>query len=520
MKIGLINLGCPKNQVDSEIMLGMLKDAGFELTFNEEEAEIVVVNTCGFIDAAKEESINTMLHLAKLKKVGKCRLLVAAGCLPQRYKDELLKEMPEIDAVVGTGSFHEVVTICKEFMKRKVTPQWSVGGAIAPERLTESSWAPVKARKRRAVLALSEAKKASPLEAGRLPRLRDLDRSTAKARSEGATAPPVREALQQIYITDPANFSYERPLPRIRISPAHTAFVKIAEGCDHTCTFCIIPVLRGKQRSRTIDSIAGEVERLSMEGVVEINLVAQDSTAYGRDLREPNALARLLQRLVTIRDIQWIRLLYTYPGSFIKDLIDVMAGEEKICNYIDMPVQHINDDILRGMHRGHTRKSIYRTIETLRKKIPDVILRTSLIVGFPGETEKQFNELIKFVEEVAFDRLGVFTYSNEEGTEAYSLPDQTKEKEMEKRRDILMKTQQKISLRKNQRLIGSKQIVLIDGPSQDAPYLLEGRTYGHAPEVDGVVYIADMAGSIPTLGEFVSVEITEAHPYDLIGKLM
>ena len=450
MKIGLINLGCPKNQVDSEIMLGLLKDAGFELTSNEEEAEIVVVNTCGFIDAAKEQSVNTLLQLGELKKGGRCKLLIAAGCLPQRYKDELLKEMPEIDAVVGTGSFADVVTICKEFLNNK---------------------------------------------------------SAVKQH-------------QQIYITEPSNFNYEQHLPRIRISPSHTAFVKIAEGCDHTCTFCIIPVLRGNQRSRTIESIAGEVAQLAKEGVVEINLVAQDSTAYGRDLREPNALARLLRRLVMINDIKWVRLLYTYPGSFTKELIDVMAGEEKVCKYIDMPVQHINDEILRQMHRGHTRESIYRTIETLRKKIPDVVLRTSLIVGFPGETEVQFNELVDFVKDVEFGRLGVFTYSNEEGTEAYSLPDQIPQKVAKKRMDMIMKIQQKISLRKNQRLIGSKQTVLIDGSSQDAPYLLEGRTYGHAPEVDGVVYITDTAKDMPLQGEFVSVEITEAHPYDLIGKLI
>lgn len=450
MKIGLINLGCPKNQVDSEIMLGLLKDAGFELTPNEEEAEIVVVNTCGFIDAAKEESVHTLLQLGELKKGGKCRLLIAAGCLPQRYKDELLKEMPEIDAIVGTGSFTDVVKICKDFLSARYAT-------------------------------------------GR---------------------------HQQIYISDPSHFNYESPLPRIRISPSHTAFVKIAEGCDHTCTFCIIPALRGRQRSRTIDSIAGEVERLSTEGVVEINLVAQDTTAYGRDLREPHALARLLRRLVAIKGIRWIRLLYTYPGSFTKELIDVMAGEEKICHYIDMPVQHINDEILRLMHRGHTRESIYRTIETLRKRIPDVVLRTSLIAGFPGETEEQFNDLVALVKDVAFDRLGVFTYSNEEGTEAYSMPDQIKEKEMRRRRDVIMKIQQKISLRKNQRLIGSKQTVLIDGPSQDAPDLLEGRTYGYAPEVDGVVYITDTAGDTPTAGKMMQVEITDAHPYDLIGRLI
>jgi len=325
---------------------------------------------------------------------------------------------------------------------------------------------------------------------------------------------------RQIYISDPSNFNYESPLPRIRITPTHTAFIKIAEGCDHACTFCIIPVLRGHQRSRTIESIAGEAEKLAMEGVVEVNLVAQDTTAYGRDLREPNALGRLLRRIADIQDIKWIRLLYTYPGSFTKELIAVMAGEENICKYIDMPVQHINDEILYHMHRGHTRKSIYRTIEHLRKKIPDVVLRTSLIVGFPGETENQFHELVEFIRDVEFDRLGVFSYSNEEGTMAYSMPDQVREREMKKRREIIMKTQQEISLRKNQRLIGSKQILLVEGTSQDGRYLLEGRTYAHAPEVDGVVYVANTSDDMPLQGEFVPVEITEARPYDLIGRLV
>ena len=450
MKIGLINLGCPKNQVDSEIMLGLLKEAGFELTSNEAEAEIVVVNTCGFIDAAKEESVNTLLQLGGLKESGRCKLLIAAGCLPQRYKEELLKEMPELDAVVGTGSFADVVNICKGFKNKR--------SSIAKH--------------------------------------------------------------QQIFISDPANFNYESALPRIRISPAHSAFIKIAEGCDHKCTFCVIPTLRGRQRSRTIESITNETERLSLEGVVEINLVAQDTTAYGRDLRKPNALTHLLKKLVFIKDIKWIRLLYTYPGSFTKELIKVMANEEKICRYIDMPVQHINDNILSRMHRGHTRKSILRTIENLRKSIPDVVLRTSLIVGFPGETEEQFNELVEFVRDVEFDRLGVFTYSNEEDTDAYSMPGQINERVKNKRRDKLMRIQQKISLRKNRSLIGTKQIVLIDGPSKDAPYLIEGRTYGHAPEVDGVVYITDTSSDIPLPGKFASVEITEAHPYDLIGRIV
>ncbi len=450
MKVGLVNLGCPKNQVDSEIMLGLLNDAGFEFTSNEEEAEIIVVNTCGFIDSAKEESITTLIDLGRLKTEGRCRLLIAAGCLPQRYKEDLLKEMPEIDVIAGTGSFEDVIATCREFRDKQF-------------------------------LQLKE---------------------------------------QRAYLAEPANFSYERSLPRIRISPSHTAFIKIAEGCDHTCTFCIIPELRGRQRSRSMESIISEAEQLSSEGVVEIALIAQDTTAYGRDLREPDALARLLRRLVTINGLKWIRILYTYPGSFTKELIAVMAGEEKICNYIDMPVQHINDSILLMMHRGHTKTSIYRTIETLRKKIPDVVLRTSMIVGFPGETEKEFNELIEFVKDVEFDRLGVFTYSNEEGTEAYSMGKKVSEKKKIERQNILMEIQQGISFRKNQKLIGSQQIVLVDGKSEEPYFLLEGRTYGHAPEVDGVVYIKCNSERMPLQGEMVPVEITDVLPYDLFGTMI
>ncbi len=450
MKIGLVNLGCPKNQVDSEIMLGLLNDAGFGFTSNAEEAEVIVVNTCGFIDSAKEESITTLIDLGRLKTEGRCRLLIAAGCLPQRYKEDLLKEMPEIDVIAGTGSFRDVIAICQEFRDR---------------------------------------------------RFRQL---------KG----------QRAYLSEPSDFSYEQSLPRIRISQAHTAFIKIAEGCDHACTFCIIPDLRGRQRSRSMESIMAEAERLALESVVEINLIAQDTTAYGRDLREPNALARLLKKLVTIKSLKWIRILYTYPGSFTNELISVMAGEEKICNYIDMPVQHVNDSILRRMHRGHTKSGIYKTIEKLRKGIPGVVLRTSFIVGFPGETERQFNELKEFAEEVEFDRLGAFTYSHEEGTEAYSMKRQVGKSKKHERQDIIMEVQQGISLRKNQKLIGTRQIVLVDGYSKGGEFQAEGRTYGHAPEVDGVVYLRCNSDRMPLAGEMVNVEITGALPYDLAGQII
>ncbi|MCC7201847.1 MAG: 30S ribosomal protein S12 methylthiotransferase RimO [Nitrospirae bacterium] len=450
MKIGLVNLGCPKNQVDSEIMLGLLHDAGFEFTSNEKDAEIIVVNTCGFIDSAKEESITTLIELGRLKTEGKCRLLVAAGCLPQRYKEDLLKEMPEIDVIAGTGSFRDVISICIEFRDKQY------------RRLKE----------------------------------------------------------QRAYLAEPSDFSYELSLPRIRISEVHTAFIKIAEGCDHTCTFCIIPELRGRQRSRSMESIIAEAEKLSSEGVVEINLIAQDSTAYGRDLREPRALARLLKKLASLKGIKWIRILYTYPGSFTNELISVMADEEKVCKYIDMPVQHVSDSILRRMQRGHTKSGIYRTIEKLRSKIPDVVLRTSLIVGFPGETERQFNELKSFVEDVEFDRLGVFTYSHEEGTEAYSMKQQVGEKKRLERQNIIMEIQQGISLRKNQKLIGTRQIVLVDSISKGEEFQMEGRTCGHAPEVDGVVYIKCNSERLPAPGEMVSVRIEDALPYDLAGTVI
>lgn len=447
MKIGLISLGCPKNQVDSEIMLGLLKEEGFEFTFNEKEAEIIVVNTCSFIDQAKEESIDTILEIGELKKYGRCKFIIATGCLTQRYTEELIKEIPEIDAALGTGAIGDIVKVCKDFREGE----------------------------------------------------------------------PTHKTIQT---PPPEHFSYEPILPRIRISPSHTAYIKVSEGCGHSCTFCIIPRLRGKQRSRSIDSIVKEVEDLAIKGVVEINLVAQDTTAYGRDLRESDGLTRLLRRLIKIKGIKWIRILYTYPGSFSNNLIKMMAGEEKICKYIDMPVQHINDRILQRMHRGYTKKDVYRTIERLRKEIPGLVLRTSLMVGFPGEDKFAFNELMEFIKDVEFDRLGVFTYSREEGTEAFQFTEKVKKKEMKKRRAMLMELQQDISLKKNLRLKGTRQVVLVDGFSQEKPDLLSGRTYSHAPEVDGEVYLINSKDFTPLQGEMVDVEIIEAYPYDLLGRII
>ena len=445
MRIALVSLGCPKNQVDSEIMLGLLKEEGFDLVSNEKDAEIILINTCGFIDKAKEESIDTILEISELKKKGTCRFIVVTGCLTQRYADELIKEIPEIDVALGTGAVGDIVKVCK-----------------------------------------------------------DLGRKEA----------------HKVYTPPPEVFSYDGLLPRLHITPSHSVYVKIAEGCGHSCTFCIIPQLRGRQRSRSMESIVREVDELARRGAVEINLVAQDTTAYGRDLREPDGLTRLLRELIKIDGVKWIRLLYTYPGALTENLIALMAGEEKICNYIDMPIQHINDRILHQMHRGYTRKDIYRTIETLRSRIPDLVLRTSLMVGFPGEDDRAFNELVEFVEEIEFDRLGVFTYSREEGTVSYDFPGRVRKKEMEKRQRIIMEIQQAISFRKNLDLKGTSHTVLVDGYGEGDPSLPVGRTYGHAPEVDGLVYIRDTEGMSLIPGDMITVEITDAGPYDLTGRIL
>ncbi|MBI4714861.1 MAG: 30S ribosomal protein S12 methylthiotransferase RimO [Nitrospirae bacterium] len=448
-KLSFINLGCPKNQVDSEIMLGLLREEGFELTSRDEEAEVVVVNTCGFIDAAKEESVNALVQLGTLKRGGQCKVLIAAGCLPQRYGKELLAEMPEVDAVVGTGDFARIAEICREVLRKGEAPtEWR---------------APVYA------------------------------------------------------VSTPERADYEIALPRVRLSPRHTAYVKISEGCDHACTFCIIPTLRGKQRSRSMESIVTEAETLAREGVKEINLIGQDLTAYGRDRMEREGLARLLRQLVKVDGIEWIRMLYTYPGAFTKELIAVMAGEEKICRYVDMPVQHASDPILRRMRRGTTRVKIEKTLALLRNEISEVVLRTSLIVGFPGETERRFQELLDFVQEAAFDRLGVFTYSHEEGTAAAAFPDRIPAKEKARRREAVLELQQGISMERQLALVGSRQRVLVDGPSPDHPECLTARTFGHAPEVDGEVLIEK--ADLPS-GSFADVEIIGADPYDLMARVV
>ncbi len=445
-KIGFVSLGCSKNQVDSEVMLGVLTGAGFELTREEAQADVLIVNTCGFIDKAKQESVDTIIELGEYKKTGRCRVLIATGCLTERYREELLKELPELDAIVGTGDFPKIADLCRLLLGR------SHGSSLMPVQWTGSP-----------------------------------------------------------------TFLYGPETPRLRIGARHWAYVKVSEGCHRTCSFCIIPGIRGGLQSRPADSIVGEVEHLAGEGVVEVNLIAQDMSGYGMDWGRRGELIHLLKRLVKISGIRWIRLLYLYPHRFPDGLMELMASEEKICKYVDLPLQHIDDDILRRMNRGGNSHEIRTLLDKLQKNIPGLILRTTFIVGFPGETEKQHQRLYNFVREIQFDRVGVFTYSPEEGTAAYPLGDTVSEAVKQRRRNRLLELQAKISMKKNSALIGTVHTVLVDGLSSETDLLLEGRTAGHAPEIDGKIYINEGTAKP---GDFVQIEITQASHYDLVGRIV
>jgi ribosomal protein S12 methylthiotransferase len=443
IKVGLVSLGCPKNQVDSEVMLGLLKQGGFELISDIDRAEVIIVNTCGFIDAAKEESIETLIELGRLKKKGTCQILVAAGCLAQRYGEELLSELKELDAVVGTGDFPGIANLCQKLL----------------EKTSGSS---------------------NPLS----------------------------------MVSQPA-FLYEVATPRLRLSPRHWAYVKISEGCNYRCSFCSIPAFRGDIQSRPADSIIAEAERLAAEGVKEINLIAQSLTSYGWDWKKKNELPKLLKGLTRVDGIRWIRLFYAYPTDLTDELIELIAAEEKICNYVDLPLQHTDDEILKKMRRKGDSRLIRSLLEKLRSGIPQLALRTTFIVGFPGETEAQFGKLLDFVGEGWFNRVGVFTYSHEEGTPAYEFSDSISPEEKNERRNRLTEIQEEVSLSKNQALVGTVREVLVEGVSSETGRL-EGRLEGQAPEIDGVVMLEGEARP----GTFVKAEITEANETDLAGTVL
>jgi ribosomal protein S12 methylthiotransferase len=438
-KFSIISLGCARNLVDSEVMSGLLVQDHYEMVQEPAEADVVLINTCGFIDAAKAESIDTIVEISRLKQEGMLRKLVVAGCLSQRYPQELATELPEVDLFIGTGEIPHIINILREHERNQ---------------------------NRRHYVGIPE-------------------------------------------------YLYDHVTPRLRSTPSYTAFVKISEGCDHKCAFCIIPKLRGPHRSRSIESVVKEATMLTQSGVKEINLIAQDLTAYGRDRKDGTTLYGLLKELVHVPDLVWIRLLYAYPNFLDSPLLDLIDTSEKICKYIDIPFQHVSAGILKNMRRGKRGSAVEATVEKLRESISGLTLRSSLIVGFPGETEEDFQALLDFVERTRFERLGVFKYSIEEGTAAASLADHVDEEEKERRWQEVMDLQASISRNNNEALIGSIQRVIIDGIDETGQLI--GRTQGHAPEVDGAVYLQNPA-SLET-GDFADVKITEALEYDLIGEI-
>ena len=447
-KVGMISLGCPKNLVDSEVMMGLLARQGYELTTDSRAADVLVVNTCGFIDSARQESVETILEMAQLKQTGKLTRLIVAGCLVERYREELQREIPDIDACIGVNQLKEIESV--------VEPN---GHRVLP------------------------------------------------VYSEGAAAPEL--------------FLYDETTPRLRATAPYTSYVKIAEGCDHTCAFCIIPRLRGVFRSRSPESILREVEMLAEQGVKEFVLISQDTTTYGSDLGLKDGLARLIDSIAAVPGAEWVRFLYCYPTAITDELLAVMASRPNICKYFDIPLQHASRRVLQRMRRGGNREAYERMIERIRERVPGVAVRTTFIVGFPGERAEDFEELLDFVRVVEFDRVGVFTYSDEENSAAFELDEKVDHGIAKKRERRLMKEQARISRRKNRRLVGSRVRVLLEGKSKESDLLLEGRMESQAPEIDGSVLINDVPdGGEPLPGDFVTVEITEAHEYDLIGRVV
>lgn len=455
-KVGFVSLGCPKNLVDTEVMLGLLQSAGWEITPNADEAEVLVVNTCSFIEPAQRESIDTILELAELKKSGRARRLVVTGCLVERYREQIRRELPEVDALVGTNELPGILAAC--------------GPAPA---------------------------------AASLPIL-----------SSDFFDP-----------TPAAPYLYDDLTPRLRSTPRHSAFIKIAEGCDHPCTFCVIPQYRGRFRSRRFESVINEASRLAAEGARELVLVGQDTTCFGDDLGVKDGLAALLTRLAAVAkesaSLRWIRTLYFYPNRVSTRLLETVAAHPSLCKYVDMPLQHASAPVLRRMKRGANAEIFLSLIERIRATVPGVALRTSFIVGFPGETEQDFAELCAFATAARFDWIGVFAYSDESTSRSAHLDGKVPPELIEHRRRELMRIQRRISRARRRQLVGRRVSVLVEGPAEESELLWQGRLESQAPEIDGKVLINDAAESaVPRAGQFATVEITAAHDYDVVGRLL
>ncbi len=444
LKVGFVSLGCPKNLVDSEVMMGMLARRGYQLTPRADEAEVLVVNTCSFIAPAQQESVETILEMAEYKKFGSVRRLIVAGCLVERYREQILEQIPEVDAVVGTGEV---------------------------ERILEA------------------------------------------VEGELRVLPP-----------EPPAFLYHDLTPRVLTTPRHTTYIKIAEGCDHPCAFCIIPQLRGKFRSRRLESVVREAENLARAGVREITLIGQDTTSYGEDFGLREGLSLLLERLAQVPELHWVRFLYCYPNRITPRLLEVIAKYPKLVKYLDMPLQHTSRNVLARMQRGSHADALLKLIERVRGMIPGVTLRTSFIVGFPGETEADFEELSNFVRAAEFDWMGVFCYSDVDRARSFALEGKVDDELMADRRNRLMAIQKRISERKLKTRVGKRYTALLEGPSKESELVWEARLEGMAPEIDGKLYITDIEapgeGVSPDPGDIVTVEITEAHAYDLVGRVV
>lgn len=447
-KVGFVSLGCPKNLVDSEVMMGTLAEAGYQITNNADEADTLVVNTCGFIESAKQESIDAIFEATQQKLNGRASRVIVAGCLVERYRDDLIKELPEVDAFIGTSQVGEILK-------------------AADDRFDASE----------------------------------------------LTLTPIGNKT--------STYLYDFDTPRYRATDSHTAFIKIAEGCDRPCAFCSIPGMRGSFRSRRFGSIIEEARTLAKQGVREVVLIAQDSSRYGEDLGEVDALAALIRALGEIEELEWVRVMYAYPTHISDAFLAAVAETPKAVKYLDMPLQHASRNILKLMKRGGTRESLEKLIRRVRERVPGITIRTTFITGFPGETEEDFNELMEFVRNCRFDNVGVFVYSDEEGTEAYDLPDKVDARTAKRRRTELMKEQAKISKQLNKAKVGQTFPVLFEGLSQESDLLFQGRLQGQAQEIDGYILINDIPDDLdPQIGTIYNVRITEAHDYDLVGEIV
>ena len=545
-RIGFVSLGCPKNLVDSEVMMGMVHHAGAELTPDAEDADIIVVNTCSFIDSAKQESVNTILEMAAHKTDGRARKLIVTGCLVERYRDEIRKNIPEVDTVLGTGELDGILLAAG--LTPKPVPNTSPFNILTSSPGQQGARALPSGEHTHAHLELGGAAALEVevaegnLSAATLVESTLIDRASSAVRKHSQMDVPEQTSRpegdlreQQGRFSRDAwdgataalpSYLYSDDTPRILTTPRASAYIKIAEGCDHPCGFCIIPQLRGKFRSRRISSILNEAENLMRQGVREFTLIGQDTTCYGEDLGMRDGLAMLLEALATLNvegigPIKWLRFLYAYPNKVTTKLLETMAAHDNIAKYLDVPLQHASPTVLKRMKRGGSGAIFLKMIDKARTIVPGIAIRTAFIVGFPGETDAEFEELESFIREAKIDWLGVFSYSDEEGSAAFDLGEKVPKRTIEARRRRLMRTQLKISAKARAAQVGREVEVLIEGPSEETDLLWQGRTMQQAPEIDGHVLINDFGDREALVpGTFYRVQITEAHDYDVVAKIL